>query len=97
VALTGRPGGRRWALTDPRGTRVAVFGDACMVFNPLSWETHYASTHVAEILGAIAAGHDSDEALFDELVGADGDESERPALLHLVDGLSDLGLIRSVG
>ena len=96
MALTGLAGGRRWVLADPEGMRVAVFGDACMVFNPVSWEAHYASTHVAEILAAIAAGHDSDAALHDELVGADGDESERPALMHLVDGLAELALIRSV-
>lgn len=96
MALTGFPGERRWVMANSEGMRVAVFGDACMVFNPLSWETHYASAHVAEILAAIASGHNSDSALFDALVGADGDESERPALMHLVNGLAELGLIRAV-
>lgn len=94
MALTGGAGSRRWVLSDPAGTRVEIFGDACMVFNPMSWETHYASVHVADILSAIAAGHDSDAALYNQLIGTDGDDSERGALMQLIGGLVDLGLIR---
>jgi hypothetical protein len=78
---------------DVGGQRIARFGDHCMVFNSVSWETHFASAHAADVLEAIGEMRVKLVGLTELLLSPDAVEEERAELLRLIAGLEDLGLI----
>lgn len=67
-----------------------------MVFDPVSWETHYASDHVAVILETIHQGRRSTTEIAEALCGGPPTEDESAALEEILRSLSDLGLICSI-
>jgi PqqD family protein of HPr-rel-A system len=81
------------------GIRSFDFGDECMIFNPLSWDTHILNAAAAAILEAVAEAPQSvaeiEEYLQDLLV--ESQKGEAPAhTRRLIDELVQLGLIRQL-
>jgi len=84
-----------WEREDPGGQRIARFGDHCMIFNSVSWETHFASAHAADVLELIGQRRVSLLELERALIGADTTSEELRELSKLLVGLEELGLIRA--
>jgi PqqD family protein of HPr-rel-A system len=83
-----------WERQDPRSQRIARFGDRCLVFNSVSWETHLASGHVADVLEVIGERRVSSVELERALLGADSTAEEARELSKLLAGLEKLDLIK---
>ena len=66
-----------------------------MVFNAVSWETHFASAHAADLLELIGLQRLSFEALEHTLIGPDAAPDEIRELSRLLSSLEELGLIRA--
>lgn len=66
-----------------------------MVFNPVSWETHFASAHAADVLELIGDHAVPINELESALIGADATSDESRELLRLLVSLEELGLIRA--
>ena len=81
---------------DPGGQRIARFGDHCMLFNAVSWETHFASAHAADVLEAIGDRKVKRVDLDELLLGTTPPEVERAELSKLLVGLEELGLLMAV-
>ena len=81
---------------EPGGQRIARFGDHCMIFNAVSWETHFASAHAADVLEAIGARKITRLELDELLLGTAPLEDERAELSKLLVGLEELGLLMAV-
>jgi len=64
-----------------------------MLFNAVSWETHFASAHAADILEAMGRSKIARAELDERLLGAAPEASERAELSKLLVGLEELGLI----
>jgi PqqD family protein of HPr-rel-A system len=87
----------RWALADPEGTRVARFDHEAMVFNPVSWETHYVLEPGASIIEALMAGPQTAPSLVELLIDPEvSDTDARELIEDGLDALRRLGLIREV-
>lgn len=84
-----------WERQDPWGQRIARFGDHCMIFNSVSWETHFASAHAADVLELIGERRVSFLELERVLLSADATSEELRELSKLLAGLEELGLIRA--
>jgi len=84
-----------WERVDPRGQRIARFGDHCMLFNSVSWETHFASAHAADILDLIGERKVPREELDRVLLGEGATSDESSELSKLLIGLEELGLIKA--
>jgi PqqD family protein of HPr-rel-A system len=89
----GSSDSRFWKRVDPEGQRVSVFGDHCMLFNPVSWETHFASAHAADVLELIGERSVSRDELDRVLLGPDPAPDESVELTRLLISLEELGLI----
>lgn len=81
---------------EPGGQRVARFGDQCMIFNAVSWETHFASVHAAYVLEAIGNRGITRTELDEMLLGPIPLEEERAELSKLLSALEELGLLMAV-
>lgn len=81
---------------DPGAQRIARFGDHCMLFNAVSWETHFASAHAADVLEAIGDRQVKRVELDELLLGTTPPEAERAELSKLLIGLEELGLLMAV-
>jgi PqqD family protein of HPr-rel-A system len=66
-----------------------------MVFNAVSWETHFASAHAADLLELIGSQRVSFQALERSLIGPDATPDEARELSRLLASLEELGLIRA--
>jgi PqqD family protein of HPr-rel-A system len=92
--------GSRWRLVDPSGIRIRRFGDEALVFNPLSWETHFLNGVAMRVLDALAEGPKAEAELVAEIFGSDphADEprSMRDEIARFLDELDGLGLAEPV-
>lgn len=86
-------GGQVWERVDPGGQRIARFGEHCMIFNAVSWETHFASAHAADILELIGDRRVAREELDSVLLGTGATADEVAELTNLLAGLEELSLI----
>jgi hypothetical protein len=66
-----------------------------MVFNAMSWETHFASAHTADILELIGERKVAREEFDRALLGSDATPGESAELSKLLTDLEALGLIRA--
>ncbi len=67
-----------------------------MVFNPVSWETHFASAHAADVLELIGERTVTLEDLEHALLGAGANPEESREFAALLVSLEELGLIRAL-
>ena len=81
------------------GIRAFDYGDECIVFNPLSWDAHLlnaAAASVLELLVAQAQSADEIEQYLRELLVADEQNDAAVHSRHLLDELTQLGLVHAV-
>ncbi|MGH7342354.1 MAG: HPr-rel-A system PqqD family peptide chaperone [Candidatus Rokuibacteriota bacterium] len=93
--------GSRWRLVDPSGIRIRRFGDEALVFNPLTWETHFLNGVAMRVLDALAEGPRGEAQLVEELFGSDprsdAPRSMRDEIAGFLEELDSLGLAEPVG
>lgn len=89
----------RWRLAYPDRIRVVRLNDAAIVFNPLSWQTHYLNEAAQCVFDALTDGPLTMGELIaetvdahDELSAKETDEWTRTLLTHLGD-LVTMGLV----
>jgi PqqD family protein of HPr-rel-A system len=89
----------RWRLTYPDHIRIVRLDDAAIVFNPLSWRTHYLNEAAQCVFDALSAGPLTVGELiaetvdsYDQLSAKETDEWTRTLLTHLGD-LVTMGLV----
>ena len=66
-----------------------------MVFNAMSWETHFGSAHTADILDLIGSRKVARGELHAALLGLEATPDEYAELSKLLIGLEELGLIKT--
>jgi len=59
-----------WRLARPDATRIVVFDDEAMVFNPVSWETHLVNLTAAEVIAILRESPMSEPDLVAALLAA---------------------------
>lgn len=86
---------RRWALRAPEGLRIFREGGEALVFNPLSWQTHYLNETALRVLDALACGpRRLDDLVAAALEGsAPADARWRSQVLQLLEELERMGLV----
>ena len=89
----------RWRLAYPDRIRVIRLDDAAIVFNPLSWRTHYLNEAAQCVFDALGAGPLTVAELIaatvdahDQLSPEETDEWARTMMTHLRD-LVTMGLV----
>lgn len=86
-------GGRRWRLAAIDRARMARYGDELIVFNPLSWQTHYFNASAARVLNALLQGPRGTSELIDAM-GLDADaQTQERVLSELLGDLQLKGLV----
>lgn len=86
---------QRWALRASEGLRILREGGEALVFNPLSWQTHYLNETALRVLDALTAGPRSlDDLVAAALEGsAPADAHWRSQVLLLLEELGRVGLV----
>ena len=85
--------GPRWRLAAIDRARVARYGDEAIVFNALTWQTHYLNAAAARVLDALLQGP---RATMELIVAMDLDadaQTQGRALAELLGDLQAKGLI----
>jgi PqqD family protein of HPr-rel-A system len=77
--------------------RIQRFDDEALVFNPLTWETHFLNGVAARVLDAVSETPTTQAQLVGELCGADEDEAMCAEIVKFLGELETSGLIEKVG
>lgn len=86
---------RRWALRTSEGLRIFREGGEALVFNPLSWQTHYLNETALRVLDALTSGPRPLEDLVAAALegSAPADAHWRSQVLLLLEELERMGLV----
>ncbi len=86
---------RRWSLRNREGLRIFREGGEALVFNPLSWQTHYLNETALRVLDALTSGpRPLEELVAAALEGAaPADAHWQSRVLLLLDELERMGLV----
>jgi PqqD family protein of HPr-rel-A system len=77
--------------------RVQRFDDEALVFNPLTWETHFLNGVAARVLDTVSATPRTEADLVGELCGGEAAETKRQEIVKFLRELEALGLTERVG
>jgi PqqD family protein of HPr-rel-A system len=84
-----------WALQGAEHVGIVDCGEASMVFNPLSWETHRVSAFTAAVIGTLAQGPQSERELLASLSESVEIEGDMGHAVHVaLEQLASIGLAR---
>lgn len=86
---------QRWALRAPEGLRIFREGSGALVFNALSWQTHYLNETALRVLEALTCGPRPLEDLVAAALegSAPADALWRSQVLQLLEELERMGLV----
>jgi PqqD family protein of HPr-rel-A system len=95
---TGAAGEPRWRIRCPEGLRTAQWDDEAVLFNPLSWQTHFVNGPALRVLEELRAGPLTASELVAALYGPDADDPtgvsrENKVMVELLNELLMLGLL----
>ena len=85
-----------WRAIDDPDLRVVDFDNCSMVFNPITWDTHYVSPLIGAVLGLLRESASPAVGLASELAANPDDEAAMlDPILSALSQLAEFGLVTS--